>query len=234
MRKYVRFAPILRLALREKSWYNTKKGKKGAMMKTKKRVKYTLGTRVASDGTEYELVLTERKTLAVEVRAEKTVVRAPTRLSESLIDAFVVKNAAWIRRKRAENVERSRAAEEFGTLGREELAALADKARAYLPPRVAYYASLLGASYKKITVRCQKTKWGSCSAGGNLNFNLLLMLTPPEVIDSVVAHEVCHLKEMNHSKRFYDELFRIFPNYGACRKWLKENGGAIMSRVGRT
>ncbi|MBR4241372.1 MAG: M48 family metallopeptidase, partial [Eubacterium sp.] len=75
------------------------------------------------------------------------------------------------------------------------------------------------------------TKWGSCSSKGNLNFNCLLMLTPPEVIDSVVVHELCHRKEMNHSKRFYDEVLRVYPDYKKWNKWLKDNGSAIMNRM---
>ncbi|MBR0136778.1 MAG: M48 family metallopeptidase, partial [Clostridia bacterium] len=66
---------------------------------------------------------------------------------------------------------------------------------------------------------------------GNLNFNCLLMLTPPEIIDSVVVHELCHLKHMNHSPRFYAEVRRVFPDYDRQSKWLKQNGPAIMLRM---
>ena len=66
---------------------------------------------------------------------------------------------------------------------------------------------------------------------GNLNFNCLLMFLPDEVVDSVVAHELCHRKHMNHSKAFYDELTGVFPNYQQCRTWLKENGGLYLSRL---
>ena len=73
---------------------------------------------------------------------------------------------------------------------------------------------------------------GSCSSKGNLNFNCLLMLAPPKVLDSVVVHELCHRKEMNHSKRFYAEVLRVFPDYWAQDKWLKENGNILMSMLG--
>ena len=86
---------------------------------------------------------------------------------------------------------------------------------------------MLGVTYGRITIRNQRSKWGSCSSKGNLNFNCLLMLTPPEVIDS----ELCHRKEMNHSERFYAEVLRIFPDYYKWNKWLKENGGAIIARM---
>ena len=93
------------------------------------------------------------------------------------------------------------------------------------------YAEKLGVSYGRITIRNQRSRWGSCSGKGNLNFNCLLMLAPPEVLDSVVVHELCHLRQMNHSERFYAEVLRVFPDYWRCHRWLKENGGALMQRM---
>ncbi|MDY3888895.1 MAG: M48 family metallopeptidase, partial [Agathobacter sp.] len=83
----------------------------------------------------------------------------------------------------------------------------------YIPKRVAYFADIMGVDYGRITIRMQKTRWGSCSSKGNLNFNCLLMLAPPEVIDYVVVHELCHRKEMNHSKAFWREVERVLPDY---------------------
>ena len=85
---------------------------------------------------------------------------------------------------------------------------LASKALDYIPGRVKYYADIIGVTYGKITIRNQKTRWGSCSSKGNLNFNCLLMLMPPEVIDYVVVHELCHRKQMNHSKAFWRKYFQ--------------------------
>ena len=113
----------------------------------------------------------------------------------------------------------------------EELAALAQEARRVIPERVAVYAPLVGVSYGRITIRSQRTRWGSCSAKGNLNFNCLLMLSPPEVLDSIVVHELCHRKEMNHSCRFYAEVLRVFPDYWKCHAWLRENGSSLMRRL---
>ena len=93
-----------------------------------------------------------------------------------------------------------------------------------LAVRVAYYAEKLGVSYGKITLRQQKTRWGSCSSEKNLNFNWKLILAPPEVLDYVVVHELCHLKEMNHSKAFWDEVGKVMPEYETYKLWLKENG----------
>ena len=78
---------------------------------------------------------------------------------------------------------------------------------------VKYYAPLLGVTYGRITIRNQRSRCGSCSGKKNLKFNCLLKLTPSEVIDSVIVHELAHLKEMNHSDRFYAEVLRVFPDY---------------------
>ena len=95
-----------------------------------------------------------------------------------------------------------------------------------------YYAPKVGVVYGSITIRCQKSRWGSCSSKGNLSFNCLLMLAPPEIIDSVVVHELCHRKEMNHSAAFYAHVLRVFPEYWTWRRWLKENGPALLLRRG--
>ena len=119
----------------------------------------------------------------------------------------------------------------FDQFTREEIQELADKAIAVIPQKVKYYAEIIGVSYGRITIRNQKTRWGSCSSKGNLNFNCLLMLFPDEVIDSVVVHELCHRKHMNHSKAFYAEVERFFPQYQNCRKWLKENGAEYLRKI---
>lgn len=117
-------------------------------------------------------------------------------------------------------------------LTQEEIKELYKKAKEYIPQRVAYYEPLVGVDHNRICIKMQKTRWGSCSSKGNLNFNCLLMLMPPEVIDSIVVHELCHRIHLNHSKAFYAEVLRVYPDYYKWNKWLKENGGAIMRRAG--
>ena len=108
---------------------------------------------------------------------------------------------------------------------------LIEEAKRVIPARVAHFAPIVGVSYGRVTIRCQKTRWGSCSSRGNLNFNCLLMLAPPAVLDSVVVHELCHRKEMNHSPRFYAEVRRVFPEYDKWHGWLRENGAVLMRRM---
>ena len=122
-------------------------------------------------------------------------------------------------------------AREQGLLSMDEIRRLGEQALKVIPDRVRHYAPLIGVRYGRITIRCQKTRWGSCSSNGNLNFNCLLMLTPSEVIDSVVVHELCHRKEMNHSQAFYAEVLRVYPEYHKWNQWLKKHGPAIMKRV---
>jgi hypothetical protein len=113
----------------------------------------------------------------------------------------------------------------------DEINQLADKALKVIPERVAYYAPIVGVNVGKITIRNQVSRWGSCSSKGNLNYNCLLMLTPPEVIDYVVVHELCHRRELNHSARFWDEVERVLPDYREAKEWLKNNGGALIQRM---
>ena len=118
-------------------------------------------------------------------------------------------------------------------LTQEELNKLASLAKDVIPSKVAYYARIMGVTYGRITIRCQKTRWGSCSSKGNLNFNCLLMLAPPDVLDYVVVHELCHRLEMNHSAAFWKQVERVLPSYKEQRKWLKDMGGHLMQKKGR-
>lgn len=108
---------------------------------------------------------------------------------------------------------------------------MAQKAKQILPERIAYFASLLGVSYGRITIRAQRSRWGSCSAKGNLNFNCLLMLVPPEVRDYVVVHELCHRLELNHSPKFWAWVERVVPDYKLHRTWLRDNGSSLIGRL---
>ncbi len=176
---------------------------------------------------QYRVIKSDRKTVALQVKAGEVIVRAPRSMSDGAIADFVVRHADWIRKKLATSQKKP-----SGPIITEEgMRLLSERARAIIPPRVAYYASLIGVDYNRVTIRHQKTKWGSCSGKKNLNFNCLLLLTPTEVMDSVIIHELCHLKYMNHSKEFYNEVLRVCPNYKQYDRWLKQNGGGIIRRL---
>ena len=182
---------------------------------------------------EYTLIKSRRRTISLEVKEDRLIVRAPNRTTKKEADAFVETHTAWIEKQRKEIARRKAQAAAVDKLTDEEIQELYRQAKRYIPARVELYAERLGVQYGRITIRCQKTRWGSCSAKKNLNFNALLMLTPPEVIDSVVVHELCHLRQMNHSPRFYALVRSVYPDYDRHNRWLKDNGDLIMARVDR-
>ncbi|MBQ3841772.1 MAG: M48 family metallopeptidase [Ruminiclostridium sp.] len=182
--------------------------------------------------TEIEIVRSRRKTLSAEIEPDgRVIVRAPLKMPMRDIEAFLAEKSAVIekhvRRRIAENEKLS----ETRPFTAAEIQKMADTAMEIIPRRVEYFAELMGISYNRITIRNQKTRWGSCTSGGNLNFNCLLVMTPPEVLDSVVVHELCHRLHPNHSKAFYDAVYKVFPEYDRCDKWLKENGRLLIRRM---
>ena len=179
----------------------------------------------------YQIIRSKRKTVSISVNQNGVTVRAPLKMSDNDITLFIKKHKKWIdnRIKRLEELQK--AAEAAQPLSADDIKKLKIKAAAVIPQRVEYYAAKAGFSYGRVTVRNQRTRWGSCSSKGNLNFNCLLMLTPLEVMDSVVVHELCHLKHMNHSKKFYSEVLKLFPDYYRWNKWLKENGDLIIKSM---
>ena len=176
---------------------------------------------------QYRIIRSDRKTVALQVKSGEVIVRAPRAMRQDEIAAFVARHEDWIRKKLVTFGEK----QSGSPITEEGIRLLTDRARAVIPPRVAYYASLVGVDYNRVTIRHQKTKWGSCSGKKNLNFNCLLLLAPTEVMDSVIVHELCHLKHMNHSKAFYNEVLRVCPDYKKHDRWLKQNGGAIIRRM---
>lgn len=179
-----------------------------------------------------EIIRSNRKTIAIEIKSDATVlVRAPYFVKDAEIYRFVKKKERWILEQLEKVKERQRTAEEVQKLTRDEVVQLADAALKVIPQRVRHYAEIMKVRYGRITIRSQKTRWGSCSEKGNLNFNCLLMLAPEEVVDYVVVHELCHLIEMNHSKAFWQQVERVMPDYKRHRQWLKDHGTEIMSRM---
>lgn len=181
---------------------------------------------------QVELIRSKRKTLCVEIKSDgRVLARAPMRMAESEIEKFIASRIKTIEKHLKKINENNKRLENTEPFTDDDIHKMAQKALKIIPQRVEYYAKLLDVTYGRITIRRQKTKWGSCSSKGNLNFNCLLVMTPPEVLDSVVVHELCHRKYMNHSKDFYAQVYRIFPEYDKYDKWLKENGALLIRRM---
>ncbi len=102
------------------------------------------------------------------------------------------------------------------------------QAGSHFQQRATHFAGLFGVDVKQVLVRDQKRRWGSCNANGVLRFCYRLIMAPPAVVDYVVAHEVCHLLEMNHSPAYWDTLGSVMPDYKARRHELKRIGGSLV------
>ncbi len=180
---------------------------------------------------ELELIRSRRKTIAIEVRKDlRVVVKAPYGVSEKEINRFVGEKADWIDKSLRKMKERQQVEESGEALTEQDIKLLTTRAKRIIPPMVDRYARMMGVTYGNITIRMQKSRWGSCSGKGNLNFNCLLMRAPDEITEYVVVHELCHRKEMNHSDRFWAEVEKFIPDYKERRKWLKDHGNALMRK----
>ena len=104
---------------------------------------------------------------------------------------------------------------------------LIDRARGTIDRRLAHYVPLIGRTPGRIAIREQRTRWGSCSSQFNLNFNWKLIMAPPEALDYVVVHELCHLYEFNHSARFWARVEHFCAEYATWKQWLKQNGAYL-------
>ena len=185
------------------------------------------------DKTHIEVIRSKRKTLAIEIRPDmRVVVRAPEKIPQNEIIKFVEEKQNWIKKHLVQmyfKAEENKKQKKEPALTNADIEKLCQKALSVIPDKVKYYAEIMGVIYGRITIRNQKTRWGSCSSKGNLNFNCLLMLAPPEVLDYVVVHELCHRKQMNHSKAFWLEVEKVLPDYKEARKWLKEEGSQMIT-----
>ena len=176
----------------------------------------------------YKILRSSRKTIAIQITPEgEVLVRCPSRMPKWQIQQFVDGKKSWIEA----HLQKIASRPVQPKLTQQELKALAKQAAKDLPERAARFAPLVGASYGRITIRAQRTRWGSCSGKGNLNFNCLLMLAPEAVRDYVVVHELCHRKEMNHSARFWQQVEWILPEHRDSKKWLKDNGSTLLARL---
>lgn len=187
--------------------------------------------RINNKKLQFNIIYSSRKSIAIELKPDNILVRAPKSMPRREINAFLESKRSWIEKHLAKMKECQEALEQVEPFTMDEIHELADKASVVILEKVKKYAPIVGVTYGRITIRNQRSRWGSCSGKGNLNFNCLLMLFPDEVIDYVVIHELCHRKQMNHSAAFYAEVERVFPEYRKCRKWLKENGGLYLSRL---
>lgn len=180
---------------------------------------------------EISVIRSKRKSISVEIKAGNVIVRAPLRMKDKEIQKFIESKKNWIEKHLLIFAERQKKLKDLKPYTEKELKEIVADAKRIIPERTQYYAEKIGVDYNRISVRKQHKRWGSCSSQGNLNFNCLLVLLPDEVLDSVVVHELCHRKQMNHSAKFYAEVEKAFPEYRKWHKWLNDNGGRYLARL---
>lgn len=173
----------------------------------------------------YEIIYSDRKSLAIQITAQATVrIRAPRNCPDSVIERFLTQKQNWIL-KHLDSASRQLAqASEKPPLSEEDRKRYIALARDIFTRKTEYYARIMGVTYGRISIREQKTRWGSCSSAGNLNYNWRLIFAPEKVVDYIVVHELAHRLEMNHSKAFYNIVESVLPDYQSAQQWLRENG----------
>ena len=170
------------------------------------------------------VIRSARKSLGLEVRDANTVLaRIPARVSDRELKAFVEAHRDWILEKTAVMAERE-ANRKTTPAPPPELLSKSDRMKIQLKigKRVRHYCEIMGVTVGYVTVKNQKTRWGSCSAKGNVNFNYQLAFLPEELLDYVVIHELAHRRHMDHSEAFWAEVEKYCPDYLERREQLKE------------
>lgn len=181
-----------------------------------------------SESVAYKLVRSARRTLAIEIKRDGSViVRAPQYAKAEDIKRFINEKARWIEK----HVSAIKSRPEAQPLSAADIKTLKNQIRPVLLERVNYYAGVIGVTYRKISVRAQKTLWGSCTKNGDLSFNCLLSLLPPQITDYVVVHELCHRKRMNHSAAFWREVEKVLSDYKYRRAYLKKEAAPLLARL---
>ncbi|MBQ9044464.1 MAG: M48 family metallopeptidase [Oscillospiraceae bacterium] len=169
--------------------------------------------------TEFELIRSDRRTLGLQVKDGRVIVRAPRRVSEKQIRAFVAAHEEWI----AGALKKQRArAEAHPEPTEAERRAYIRKAKEVLPGRVAHYSRIMGLYPTAIRITSAKTRFGSCGSNGHVCFSWRLMQYPDEAIDYVVVHELAHLKHMNHSPAFHALVASVLPDHKQRRALLRK------------
>lgn len=170
------------------------------------------------------VIRSARKSLGLEVRDANTVLaRIPTRVSDRELKAFVENHRSWILEKTAVMAEREENRKSTPAPP-PELLSKTDRMKIQLKigKRVRHYCETMGVTVGYVTVKNQKTRWGSCSAKGNVNFNYQLAFLPEELLDYVVIHELAHRHHMDHSRAFWAEVEKYCPDDRERRAALKE------------
>ncbi len=174
------------------------------------------------------LVRSRRRTLALMVTPEaEVVVRAPVRTPLYEINRFIFKNRLWIETKKKRALETANTVRHSPEVRESLIKDHKQNALEILTERAVYYSQLMGWKYKSLSITHAEKRWGSCGPNGSLCFSWRLAMAPVEIIVYVVVHELAHLIEKNHSRRFWALVGSVLPDYKLRRKWLRDNGNRL-------
>ena len=167
---------------------------------------------------EYKVIYSKRKTVSIAIENCVPVIKAPIGTDEETLRKIVLKHSSWI----AKHVEQQRKkAALFKDLTDDDIKVIKKEAKRYFAEKTEYYAKMMGIDYGRITITSAQKRFGSCSSKGNISFSYRLMLYPEAAREYVVVHELAHRREMNHSKRFYDIIAKVMPDYKYRKRLLK-------------
>ncbi len=150
------------------------------------------------------------------------VVTVPQNVNENIVEQFIIRKSQWI----IDKLEyfKSISGQVFTRSTKKDYMEHKDNALILAQKRIEYFNKTYGFEFNKINIKNQKTRWGSCSRKGNLNLNYKIALLPERLADYIIVHELCHLKEFNHSQKFWNLVAKVTPDYLIVRKELKRNG----------
>lgn len=147
-------------------------------------------------------------------------VTAPRAMSETAVERFIIQKAEWVIGKIAYLKQFAPVMPKRSV--RKDYLEHKERARTIAHERLAHFNQYYQFSFNRVSIRSQKTRWGSCSKQGNLNFNYKIALLPDHLVDYIIVHELCHLEEFNHSQDFWNLVASAIPNHKALRAELKK------------
>ena len=167
---------------------------------------------------KYNIIYSDRKTISLTVKNGEITVRAPKKIPETRIDDFIKSHARWLEKALERDKIRT---QRHSAPTEDEVKRLKKAAKSYMIEKTEYFANIMSLKYGRIIITSAKTRFGSCSSKGNISYSYLLMLYPEAAREYVIVHELAHLKEMNHSRRFYKIIEGVLPDYKERRRMLK-------------
>lgn len=150
------------------------------------------------------------------------VVTTPQNINQGIIEQFIIRKSQWIINKL--EFFKSLSKKVVIKSSKKDFLQNKDNALSLATSRIEYFNKIYGFKFNKINIKNQKTRWGSCSRKGNLNFNYKIILLPQRLSDSIIVHELCHLGEFNHSRKFWNLVSKAIPDYLEIKNELRKSG----------